>query len=1056
MPSQTIRLFIILVCFVSAPFVVVPAELSLEIEIEALKAFKNSITDDPFGALADWTDANHHCNWSGIACHPPSNHVISISLVRKNLRGKISPFLGNVTSLKVLDLTSNSFTGHIPTQLGHCSQLLELTLYGNSLFGPIPAELGNLGNLQSLDFSSNLLKGKIPESMCNWTSLRKLDASLNKLNGTIPTGIGNLANLQSLDLSKNQLSGDIPREIGNLSNLESLQLFENKLSGKFPSEIVLCKRLVTLSVFWNSITGIIPLNICSLQNLEILYLGFNELNGSIPSCLSNCTHLVQIDLCMNRLIGKIPQGLGKLQNLTSLILGDNNMSGELPDDLFNCSNLNRLVISLNGFEGMLRPGLGKLINLQFLQAGGNSLAGPIPREIGNLTQLICLDLSTNNFSGLVPPELSKLSLLQGLFLHDNMLEGAILEKLFDLTRLTDLELQNNRFIGAIPDALSNLKLLLGLHLNGNMLNGSIPKSIAYLSGLMSLDLSHNHLTGSIPGSVIAGMRSMQLYLNLSYNLLTGAIPNELGMLEMVQTIDISNNKLSGIIPETVGGCKNLFSLDISTNELSGEIQENFFTQMILLTRLNLSRNLFNGGLPKSLGNLKHLVSLDLSHNRFYGLIPESFGSLSSLKTLNLSFNKLEGPIPKTGIFRNISISSFAGNLDLCGAAFLHNCSKQTAWHSFSKKIAIIFLAFGAAFLVIVSLIKYITVHKKQGAVNLEPEYISALDLKRFDHKDLEMATNIFSEENIIGASNLSTVYKGKLDNGQIIAVKKLNLHQFSSKCFNREINALSQLKHRNLARVLGYAWESGKLKALVLEYMENGNLESVIHEPYTDHSRWTLSERINVFASIASALDYLHSGYHVPIVHCDLKPSNILLDGDWEVHVSDFGTARVLAVHLHNGSSGLAFEGTIGYLPPEFAYMRKVTTKVDVFSFGIIVMEFLTKRRPIGLTQEDGLPITLHQLVEISLQCGRNRLLEIVDLDLASSIFDEKHVEIIEELLQLALSCTCPEPEERPHMCEVLSFLLKLKAACCRNVYAKGFLKLQLSPFNSQHSHGEG
>ncbi|XP_057950114.1 LRR receptor-like serine/threonine-protein kinase FLS2 isoform X2 [Malania oleifera] len=861
-----------------------------------------------------------------------------------------------------------------------------------------------------------------------------LDASVNKLSGAIPVGITNLANLLSLDLSGNNLSGNIPWEIGNLSNLEFLQLSNNMLTGKFPSELVHCKKLVTLNMYCNFITGIIPSTICSLQNLKNLSLGYNYIEGSVPSCLSNCTHLIQIDLGVNRMIGEIPQDLGKLQNLTYLILAENNMSGEIPDNLFNCSSLYKLDLSANYFKGMLRPGFGKLYNLHILKVHRNSLVGQIPREIGNLSQLMCLDLATNNFSGLVPPELSKLSLLQGLLLHDNMLEGAIPEKIFELTCLTYLELQNNRFTGAIPDAIANLKVLSDLYLNRNMLNGSIPKSMAYLSGLVALDLSHNLLTGSIPGSVIAGMRSMQLYLNFSYNLLTGAIPNELGMLEMVQTIDISNNKLSGSIPEAVGDCKNLFSLDLSSNELSGEIQDTFFTEMVLLTSLNLSRNLFNCGLPKSLGNLMHLVSVDLSQNRFNGIIPESFGSLSFLKILNLSFNQLEGPIPNTGIFRNITTSYLDGNLALCGAKFLNYCRNQNAPHSFPKKIIIILIAFGLVFVFVISLlIGYIKMHEKEGAKNPEPKYISALALKRFDQRDLEMATDLFSEDNILGASNLSTVYKGKLENEQIIAVKKLNLHQFASKYFNREINTLSQLKHRNLVKVLGYAWESGKLKALVLEYMEKGNLESIIHEPCMGHSRWTLLERINVFASIASALDYLHSGYHVPIVHCDLKPSNILFDEDWEVHVSDFGTAQILGVHLLNGStvsSGFAFEGTIGYLAPEFAYMRKVTTKVDVFSFGMIVMEFLTKQRPTGLTQDDGLPITLRQLVEETLRCGMNRLLEIVDVDLASNIFDEKHVEIIEELFKLALSCTCQEPEDRPHMYEVLSFLLMLKVAC--------------------------
>lgn len=174
------------------------------------------------------------------------------------------------------------------------------------------------------------------------------------------------------------------------------------------------------------------------------------------------------------------------------------------------------------------------------------------------------------------------------------------------------------------------------------------------------------------------------------------------------------------------------------------------------------------------------------------------------------------------------------------------------------------------------------------------------------------------------SSSLSTVYKGVLvePDGKAVAVKRLNLEQFpamSDKSFLTELATLSRLRHKNLARVVGYAWEAGKMKALVLEYMDNGDLDGAIHGP--DAPRWTVAERLRVCVSVAHGLVYLHSGYGFPIVHCDVKPSNVLLDADWEARVSDFGTARMLGVHLTDAvapdsATSSAFRGTVGYMAP--------------------------------------------------------------------------------------------------------------------------------------------
>ncbi|KAI4347996.1 hypothetical protein L6164_008761 [Bauhinia variegata] len=188
-------------------------EPSSELEVEALKAVKNSITNDPNGALADWVDTLHHCNWSGIVCDPSSNHVIEIALAGQQLEGKISPFLANISTLQVLDLSSNSFNGLIPPQLSLGLRLSEIYLVENSLSGPIPPELGNMKNLKYLDVGSNLLNGSLPDSIFNCTSLLGIAFNSNNLAGKIPK-IGNLDNLIQIAGYGNNFIGPIPTSIG--------------------------------------------------------------------------------------------------------------------------------------------------------------------------------------------------------------------------------------------------------------------------------------------------------------------------------------------------------------------------------------------------------------------------------------------------------------------------------------------------------------------------------------------------------------------------------------------------------------------------------------------------------------------------------------------------------------------------------------------------------------------------------------------------------------------------------------------------------------------------
>lgn len=645
------------------------------------------------------------------------------------------------------------------------------------------------------------------------------------------------------------VAGEIPDEIGKLRNLWYMNLGHNKFSGSIPSAIFNISTVMGISVNDNYLIGHLPPTIGNeLPSLEELRLWGNNLEGIIPDSVSNASKLRVLDLGPNDFSGPIPNTLGNLRFLEVLILHDCNLithDWTFLSSLTSCRHLKDLEIGNNPLHGVLPNFIGNLsATLEFFMAYDCKIRGHIPLEIGNLSNLIEFDLNGNELIGPIPATVGRLENLQGLRLHQNMLEGTIPSDMCRLRRLDTLNLSSNNLSGSIPSCLTNLKSLRHLYLDSNSFSSAIPSTF----------------------------NAFILDVKLSSNFLTGFLPLGIGISKVMRTFDLSRNQLSGNLSGSIGSMKDL-------------------------TYLSLANNQFQGLIPEAFGDLVSLEFLDLSTNVLSGKIPKSLEALENLKYLNLSFNHLSGEIPSGGPFRNFSIQSFMRNYGLCGSPRLQvpPCHDNVA-HTSKVPLLLkcILPAIVSTILAITVIIFFAT--RRHGKQNLnvtgqESNLLPVATFLRMSKLELERATEEFSASNLLGSGAFASVYKGSLPDGSTVAIKVFNSQlDESRRSFEVECEILGSIRHRNLVKIISACY-SIDFKALILEFIPNGSLEKWL---YSHNYCLDFLQRLNIMIDVASAIEYLHHGYSTPIVHCDLKPSNVLLDGDMVAHVADFGIAKLL------------------------------------------------------------------------------------------------------------------------------------------------------------------
>ncbi|XP_054789386.1 receptor kinase-like protein Xa21 [Prosopis cineraria] len=682
------------------------------------------------------------------------------------------------------------------------------------------------------------------------------------------------------------------------------------------------------------------------------------------------SELQNIDLTENNLWGGIPSnichGLSKLQ---ILYLGHNKLFGAIPSSWIQCKQLKELYLEENSFTGDLPADIGNLTMLQTLSLGYNNLKGSLPTNYGNLTNLYKLSLEENILTGTIPTTINSLQDLQYLSLEGNELHGAIIEELCGITRLAFLYLSGNKFSGSIPHCIGNVTSLRELHLDTNKLTSEIPSSFWNLKDILIVNLSSNSLVG-----------------NLSFNI---------GTLKALTSLDLSRNHISGIIPSTMGG-------------------------LLTLQILSLAHNNLQGNIPESFENIKSLMNLDLSHNNLSGEIPISLESLVDLKYINLSFNKLRGEIPSGGVFKNLTAESFLMNKALCGKQELKVPPCRKGKRSVAKSL--LFKCTLPVFVSIILIVLGILLLKQR-----EPNSRDCLERdssilgvpRRISYFEILQATNGFDESNFLGKGSYGDVFKGKLLNGMMVAIKVFNFDsEKMSRSFEVECNTMRNVRHYNLVKIIS-SCSNVDFKCLIMEFMPNGSLEKWL---YSHNYCLDFLQRLNIMINVAYALEYLHHGLSIPVVHCDLKPSNILLDGDMVAHVSDFGISKL----LDEGQSKTHTETipTIGYIAPEYGFAGVVSTKIDVYSFGIILIEVFTRKKPTEDMFASGLD--LKSWVSDSIP---HKIINVIDSNLLQG--DEEHIgDILTStscILELALNCCTDFPTMRSNMTNVVVSLNKIK-----------------------------
>uniref|UniRef100_A0A0E0DNZ5 non-specific serine/threonine protein kinase n=1 Tax=Oryza meridionalis TaxID=40149 RepID=A0A0E0DNZ5_9ORYZ len=780
---------------------------------------------------------------------------------------------------------------------------------------------------------------------------------------------------------------------------------------------------------------------------HIIKLRVRKLNvvGRIPAELQNLTFLQDLGLGFNPLSGQLPKELGNLTNLLSLGIILDNFTGELPEELGNLTKLEQLYIDSSGFSGPFPLTISKLKNLK--KASDNEFTGKLPDYLGSLTELEDLAFQGNSFEGPIPASLSNLTKLTNLRIGDIVNGTSSLGFISNLTSLTNLVLRNCR----ISENLETVDF--SKFLGNNSLIGSLPDVISSSLKVMNL-VANNIVLGSTKNSIPSGLNCLQQdtpCFHYSFAVDCGSDISTRGSDNTIYEADATNlGDASYYVTDQIRwGVSNVGYFYQATDRMdiiySSEHFQNAVDSKLFETARMSPSSLRYYGLGLENGN--YTVMLQFAEFAFPDM--QTWLSLGrrifdiyvqgALKEKNFDIRKTAGGKSFTAINRTYTATVLKNFLEIhlfwagkgtsgiptqgyygpmISALSVTPNFTPTVRNGVPKKGSkageIAGILTGVSVLGLAGLFGIFMWIKKRRTMAKKKEELYNLVGRPdvFSNSELKLVTDNFNSQNIIGEGGYGPVYKGKLPDGRVIAVKQLSesSHQGKSQ-FVTEVATISAVQHRNLVKLHGCCIDSNT-PLLVYEYLENGSLDRAIFGHSSLNLDWAM--RFEIILGIARGLSYLHEESSVCIVHRDIKASNILLDTDLIPKISDFGLAKLYDEKQTHVSTGIA--GTFGYLAPEYAMRGHLTQKADVFAFGVVMLETVAGRSNTNNSLEESKINLLEWAWD---QYEKEQALRILDPNLKGFNKDEAF-----RVIRVALHCTQGSPHQRPPMSKIVAMLI--------------------------------